>query len=187
MNICPLECKYSWCIHTVFVLYVRRECCVGVFSVCVEMRAALCYPCVFTMFLMLDSKHDESRRKGGVRVFHASCQCHGSCWRVVDARINVFHASRDVVMLRSTKSFRLLMRQSLIQSKTGWESTYCTLLIRTGDTSLLAPAVSLSSAAGASIVESQQESLEYKMLCVLLKTFPGSSCWAVGINEKIRD
>lgn len=187
MNICPLECKYSWCIHTVFVLYVRRECCVGVFSVCVEMRAALCYPCVFTMFLMLDSKHDESRRKGGVRVFHASCQCHGSCWRVVDARINVFHASRDVVMLRSTKSFRLLMRQSLIQSKTGWESTYCTLLIRTGDTSLLAPAVSLSSAAGASVVESQQESLEYKMLCVLLKTFPGSSCWTVGINEKIRD
>lgn len=168
MNICPLECEYSLCIHTVFVLYVRRECCVGVFSVCVEMRAALCYPCVFTMFLMLDWKHDESRGTGGARVFYAFCQCHGSRWCVVDARINVFHASRDVVMLRSTKSFRLLMRQSLIQSKTGWESTYCTLLIRTGDTSILAPAVSLSSAAGGSVVESQQESLEYKMLCVLL-------------------
>lgn len=57
-------------------------------------------------------------------------------WEV--ARISVFHTSGSVAMLGGTEDFRLLMRQSLIHAERAQ-----TILIHTGDTSLLAPAVSI--------------------------------------------
>lgn len=83
--------------------------------------------CVATLVFIipLNSIHDETLV--GFSLMHSASVMGSAC--VVDARINVFHRSGAVVMLRGIEDFRLLTRQSLIQSETVWESTHSTQTI----------------------------------------------------------
>lgn len=134
-------------------LYVPYKCCVSVFfpfiyqdEWSVKIRTVL--RCPPMLIIPSNGVHNETLRRGFTC---ACCRCHGKRWCVIEAWINVFIIPRK-------QNCGHAERHGGFQAAFDPQSNRLrehTLLIHTGDSSLLAPAVSLSSAVRRWVVENK--------------------------------